>query len=210
MHGAAFREYPCELIVGHARPVPDVSGIEMDKRRSGGRIKSDAATLQAKPGETDLLQRHLGDEEVHRVAKCVLAVTGDPRRAPAQHRVGGGGAVGGDDLDRLLAVDVAIDLPENIEEVTVHHRLILAAPVAQIVIELFERLFVVAALALEGDGQVLVGMGVMEGEGAGFVQRRRIMDRPCAAEQQQQRREARLVAGTRHRPVHRQRSELAR
>jgi hypothetical protein len=48
------------------------------------------------------------------------------------------------------------------------------------VIDLLERFFVVAAVALEGDGEVFVGMGVVEGEGAGFVQRRRIMLRPAA------------------------------
>ena len=67
----------------------------------------------------------------------------------------------------------------------IHRGLVLAAPVAEEVIELLERLFVVAAVALEGDGEVLVGMGVVEGEGAGFVQRGRIMHRAGAGEQQQ-------------------------
>jgi len=46
--------------------------------------------------------------------------------------------------------------------VTIHHGLVLAAPVAEIVIELLQRLFVIAPVALEGDGEVFVGMGVVE------------------------------------------------
>src|ERR1700739_755537 len=84
------------------------------------------------------------------------------RRAAAEHGVGGRRAIGGDDLDRLLAVDVAIDLPGGMEEVTVPHRRLLCAPVAEIVIELFQRGFVIAAVALEGDAQVFAGMGMME------------------------------------------------
>jgi hypothetical protein len=76
----------------------------------------------------------------------------------------------------------------------IHRGLVLAAPVAEEVIELLETLFVVAAVALEGDGEVFVGMGVVEGEGAGFVQRRRIMHRAGAGEQQQ-RRQADPIAG---------------
>ena len=68
---------------------------------------------------------------------------------------------------------------------TIHRGLVLAAPVAEEMIELLERFFVVAAVALEGDGEVFAGMRVVQGEGAGLVQRRRIMNRACACEQQQ-------------------------
>jgi hypothetical protein len=76
---------------------------------------------------------------------------------------------------KLLAVDVAIDFPDDVEEVGVHHRLVLAAPVAEIVIELLQRLFVIAPVALEGDGEVFIGMGVVEGERAGLVLGGRVM-----------------------------------
>jgi hypothetical protein len=114
----------------------------------------------------------------------VLAVARDARGAAAEHGVGGRGAIGGDDLDRLLAADVVIDVPQDVEEVTVHHRFILGAPVAQEVVELLQRAFVVAALALEGDGEVFAGMGVVEGEGAGLVQRGGIVHRSRARQQQ--------------------------
>ena len=120
MDGTSIREHPGELILGHARPVTDAAGIEMDEGRSGGRVEADAATLQAEPRGTDLLQRHVRDVEVHRMAEHVLAEAGHTGRAAAQHGVGGGGAVGGDDLDRLLAVDVAVDFPEDVEQMPIH------------------------------------------------------------------------------------------
>jgi len=99
------------------------------------------------------------------------------RRTAAKHGVGGGGTVGGNDLDRFLGVDVAVNFPEDVEQVTIHHGLVLGAPVPKIVVELLQRLFVVAPIALEGDGEVLVGVGVVERKGAGFVLGGRIVDR---------------------------------
>ena len=79
---------------------------------------------------------------------------------------------------------------------TIHRGLVLAAPVAEEVIELLQRLFVVAPVALEGDGEVFVGMGVVEREGAGFVQRGRVMHRPGSGEEQQ-RSQADVISGLR-------------
>ena len=82
--------------------------------------------------------------------------------AAAEHGVGFGGTVGGDDLDRLLAVNVAIDFPDDIEQMAIHRRLFLGTPVAQEMVELLQGLFVEAAVALEGDGEVFARMGVVE------------------------------------------------
>ena len=204
MHGAAVGEYAGQLIVGHSRPVTNAAGVEMDERRSRCRIESDAATLQAQPGVADLLKRYVRNEEIHGVAEHVLAEAGHPRRTAAKHGVGGGGAVGGNDLDRLLAVDVAVDFPEDVEQVTIHRGLVLAAPVAEIVIELLQRLFVIAPVTLEGDGEIFIGMGVVERKGAGFVQRGRIVDR-SGPRQEQQGCQAEMISGLRQR----QRIELA-
>ena len=203
MHGAAVREHPGQLIVGHPRPVADAAGVEMDERRSGRRVEADAAALQAKPGETDLLKRNVRNVEIHGVAEHVLAEAGHAGGPAPQHGVGGGGAVGGNDLDRLLAVDVAVDFPEDVEQATIHLGLFLGAPVAEEMVELLQRLFVIAPVALEGDGEVFVGMGVVEGKGAGFVQRGRVMHRACSGKEQQGS-QADLISGLR------QRIELAR
>src|SRR5476649_2662273 len=87
---------------------------------------------------------------------------------------------------------------------TIHRGLVLAAPVAEIVVELLQRLFVVAPVTLEGDGEIFIGMGVVERERAGFVERGRIVDRSGSGEQQQ-RRQAETISGLRQR----QRFELA-
>src|SRR5204863_3402274 len=97
--------------------------------RSGGRVEADAASLQPEPGGADLLQRHVRDVEVHRVTEHVLAEARHAGRAAAEHGVGGGGAVGGNDLDRLLAVDVAVDFPDDVEQMPIHRGGVLAAPV---------------------------------------------------------------------------------
>ena len=130
------------------------------------------------------------------MAEHVLAESRDAgvRGAAAKHGIGGGGAVGGDDFDRLLGVDVAVDLPEDVEEMTIHGGLLLAAPVAEKVIELLQRGFVVTAVALEGDGQVFVGMGVMKRQRSCFVERGGIMHR-SRARQQEKRRQADAITG---------------
>ena len=152
MHGASVREHPCQLVVRHARPVADRAGVEMDEGRARGRIEADTAALQAEACGANVFERYAGNVEIHRVAKHVLAKARHAGRTAAEHGVGGGGAIGGDDIDRLLAVDVAIDFPEDVEQTAIHRGLILAAPVAEIMVELFQRLFVVAPVALEGDG----------------------------------------------------------
>ncbi len=80
----------------------------------------------------------------------------------------------------------------------VHHRLVLGTPVAEVMVELLQRRFVVASIALEGDGEVFVGMGVVERKGAGLIRRGRIMDGACAGNQQQ-RGEAETASGFRQR-----------
>src|SRR5437588_6149771 len=117
MDRAAVREDAGELVMRHARPVPDAAGVEMHERRAGGRVEADAAALEAQAGEANLLQRHARNVEVHRMPQHMLAEACHTGGAATEHGVGGGGAVGGDDLDRLLAVDVAINFPEDVKEV---------------------------------------------------------------------------------------------
>src|SRR5436305_10401941 len=117
----------------------------------------------------------------------MLAEARHARGAAAEHGVGGGGSVGGDDLDRLLAIDVAVDFPKDVEEVTIHRGLFLAAPVSKIMIELLQRRFVIAPVALESDSKVFFGVGVVERKRAGLVQRSGIVDRTGSRQEQQAR-----------------------
>src|SRR3954454_15954830 len=90
----------------------------------------------------------------------------------------------------------------------VHPRLVLGAPVAQEVVELLQRRFVIAPVALEGDGEVFAGMGVVEGKRLGFVQRRSVMNR-ARSSKQHERSEADPRSDLHSRMGQRQRSESA-
>ncbi len=164
MHGLAVGEDAGELVAGHARPVADAAGIHVHEGRAGGRIEADAAALHAQPGDTQIRKLGAGDVEIDGLAQHVLAETGDAAAALAQHRVGLRRAIGGDDGDRLLGADFAVNLPQQIEQLRVHARGFVAPPVAQQPVDLFECLRVVAAFALEGDGEHLAGMHMVERE----------------------------------------------
>src|ERR1700737_375607 len=148
MHGAAVGEYAGQLIVGHPRPVANAAGIEMDEGRSRCRVEPDAASLQAKPGVADLLKRYVWNEKIHGVAEHVLAEARHPGRTAAEHGVGSGGAVRGNDLDRLFAVDVAVDFPEDVEQAAFHWGWFLAGPVREMGVDVLQRLFLVTPVTL--------------------------------------------------------------
>ena len=99
--------------------------------------------------------------------------------------VGAGRAVAADHVDRLLAADRAIGLPQQIEQMRIHVGLLFLAPVAHEPVELLQRLVVVAAVTLEGDGDVFAGVDVMEGEGAGVAFGGGVLQRLIGAQQQQ-------------------------
>src|SRR5262249_729322 len=78
--------------------------------------------------------------------------------------------IAADDVDRLLAADVAIDLPQEIDLLRVHLGGLVLAPVAQDPVDLLQRGVVVLAVALVGDGEVFAGVDVMQRNGAGVAQ----------------------------------------
>ena len=185
MHGAAVGEHFGQLVVGHARPVPDRAGIHVHERRAGGRIEADAAALQAQSHFAQFFQIDAGNGEIHRLAGDVIAVLGDAARAGAQHGVGAGRAIAADHFDRLFAADVAIGEPQDVEQLRVHADGFVAPPVAHEPVELLQRGVVVAAVALVGDGDGLAGMKVMKRQGAGVALGRRGLQRVVRAEQDQ-------------------------
>ena len=192
MHGAAVREDARELVMRHARPVAHRADVDMHER---ARIVADAAALQPQARDAQLLDRNAGNLEVDRLAERVLAELGDAARAPAQHRVGGGRAVGRDDVDRLLGLNLARDFPQDVEQLRVHPRLLVVAPVAQEVVELLQAVFVVAPVALEGDRDGVVAVGVLQRDGAGVAVGHDGLQR-VAADHQRKRRKPDRRGGT--------------
>ncbi len=162
VHGLAVGEEVLELGPGHARPGADRTGVEVDEGAAGGRVVADAADLLAHRHGAQLVERNARDEEIHGVALGVLAVLGDAVRLGAQHLVGGRRAIGGDDVDGLAGAHFLVHFPHEVEEARVHLGGLVAAPVAQEMIEFVEAGLDVLTVALEDDARGLLGVGVVE------------------------------------------------
>ncbi len=72
-------------------------------------------------------------------------------------------------MDLLIDPEFALNFPDRIEQLRIHGGGVIGAPVAQEVVELLEAVVVVAAIALEGDGDVVAAMGVVQRDGAGVA-----------------------------------------
>ena len=90
MHRLAIGEQARQLLARHPRPGADIAGIKMHEGGAGGRIEANAADLLAHTDFPQLLQRHAGEIEVHRLAERMLAELRHAAAAAAQHGVGGG------------------------------------------------------------------------------------------------------------------------
>jgi hypothetical protein len=120
-----------------------------------------------------LVDRHVGNVEVHRLAERVLAVFGHGRRARAQEIVGGERAIAADDVDRLARAGALVQLPDRVEQARVHGDGLVAPPVAQEAVELGQGRRNVTTVLLERDRQPFLGVIVVEVERARVRRRRR-------------------------------------
>ena len=184
MYGAPVGEYLDQFFARDARPMADRTSIHVHEGRAGGRIEADAATLQPQADLAQFLQRHAGNIEVHGVAERVLAELGDARGPLAQHGVGRRRAIAAHHVDRRGGADLAIDLPQQVEQMRVHARRLFLAPVAHEPVELLQRGVVVTAVTLVGDGDVFAGVNVMERERARVAFGDRGLQRHAGGEQE--------------------------
>ena len=169
MDGAAVWEQLDQLLARHPRPGADIADVEMHERGARGRIETDAAALRLHGGCAENVQRHARDVEVDGLAERVLAEFCDALAAAAQHVVGRRRTVAADDVDRLFGADVAIDLPQEIDLLRVHLDGFVLAPVAHDPVDLLQRLVVVLTVLFERDGQVFIGVDVVQRNGAGVA-----------------------------------------
>ena len=88
-----------------------------------------------------------------------------------------------------LVSDLAADFPQDVEQLRVHPGLFVVAPVAQEVVELLQAVLVVAAVALERDGDRVVAVGVLQRDRARVAVGDHGLQR-CGADDQAKRGEA--------------------
>ena len=164
--GAAVGEEQGQLRARQARPGAHAVGIEVHERRRRGRVVADPAALADEGRVAQLLHRHVGEMHVHRLAEDVAALARLAADGAAQHVVGAARAVAGDDVDRLGRAQLGVHLPDQIDEVGVHLRRLVLAPVAQDPVDLLHRLGDALAVLHVLDGQRLLGVDAVEGDGA--------------------------------------------
>ena len=155
--------------MAHPRPGAHRADVEVDERAVGLRVPADAAALHLHADRPDLVDRDVGEVEVHRLAEHVLAVLGHRAGAAAQGGVGLGRAVGRDDVDGVLRADGAVGLPHHVEQARVHLGRLVEAPVAQEPVQLLQGGPVVAPVTLERDRGALLGVLVEDRDRPGVA-----------------------------------------
>ncbi len=168
MQRLAVREHAHQFLPADARPMAHIADVQMHEGGTRGWIVPDAAALHPQPDVAQLLQRHAGNEEIHGLAQHVLAFLRHALGAAAQHGVGGRRAIAADDLDIAARTALSIGFPHQVEQARVHLDGLVAAPVAQDVVDLLQPIRHVAAVALVDDLGLLVRVQVVELERADF------------------------------------------
>src|SRR5262249_52003685 len=136
--------------------------IQMHERRARAWIKTNSAALRAQPRSAQLIERNAGNVEIDRLALRVLAELGDPAGFLAKRRIGGRRTIAAHDPDRLFGPDLPMHLPEEVDQMRVHVGRLVLPPIAQQLIDFGQRLLVVAAVDLVGNGEVFVRVNVMQ------------------------------------------------
>ncbi len=148
------------------RPGAHAVRVEMHEGRRRGRVVADAAALADQGGVAQLLHRNVGKGHVGGLAQDMAALAGLPAHGLAQHLVGRLRAIAGDDVDGLGRPQLVVDLPEQVDELGIHLRLLVLAPVAQDPVDVLHRLGDALAVLHVLDGQRLLGVDVVERDGA--------------------------------------------
>ena len=169
--GLSVGEQQSELVARQARPGAYGAGIDVHERRSRRRVVAHAADLADQCGIAHLLQGHVGKHGVDRLARDVLALLGLSADSAAEHLVRLLRAIAADDVDRNLAAEFGVHLPEEIDGPRIHLGRLVLAPVAQEPVELLQGFGVVLAVLLVGDGDGLIRVDVMHRDRARVAER---------------------------------------
>ena len=141
----------------------------MHPGRRSCRVKSHAPRLHAHGDVTDARRADIDEMGVDRLAFHMLGILGDLMRAAAKHRVGLRRTVAGQNVDWLSRTRLAVDLPNDVEEVRIHFCRLVEPPVAHEPVQLVEDRGIVNAIDHVGERAGLVGMPVGKDDGAGVA-----------------------------------------
>jgi hypothetical protein len=155
----AMRPCPEQSTVRRLRS-PAARSAGVDVNEAGCRVVPDAAGAQRQRLYVDRRQRHAGDADVDGPPLQVQAATGDAGAATVQHRIGGGRAIAGNDLERWRAAHALAKRVKQIEQGRVHGRNVAGAEVPQQPVRRVQRVGLVAAGMEVFDGQSLAGVQV--------------------------------------------------
>ena len=145
------REQPRERVAAHAGPVAHRSAVDMHPGRRAGRVESHAPRLHAHRDVTDARRADVDEMGVDRLAFHMLGILGDLMRAAAKHGVGPRRTVAGQNVDRLRRTQLAVDLPDDVEEVRVHFCRLVEPPIAHEPVQLVEDRGIVNAIHHVGE-----------------------------------------------------------
>ncbi len=169
-----------------------------------GRVEADAALLHSHRDVADAVRTDVLEMRVDGAAFHVLRMLCDLPRAPSQHRVRLWRPVAGKDLDRLSRSQLAIDLPDDVEQVRVHLGRLVDPPVPHEPVELIEHRLVVDPVDHKGERAFLADVRVGKDDRArvavgdgGFGRVRR---EPSGEQNRRRRRPRRRPAASR--PLH--------
>ena len=166
MQGFSVREQLDQFLAAHPWPGAHTGDIKMHERRAGFRIITDATALQLHSDGPQFRKLDARDEEIHCPAEHVLALVSLSAACPAQHRVGCRRPVGRDNVDIIAGTRLAIDFPDEIEQARIHFGRLVAPPVPQKPVQLVEAGLIIAAIALEDDLGLFLGVDIIEFERA--------------------------------------------
>ena len=164
-HRLSVREEPRHRVPAHPRPIADRTAVDMHPGRDAGRVKADAAVLHAHGDVADARGADVDEMGVDRLAFHVLRMFGHLPRPAAQHGVRLRRAVCRKNVDRLCRPRLAVDLPDDVEQVGVHLGRLVEPPVAAEPVQLVENRLVIDAVDHERERAGLIGVLVRQYDG---------------------------------------------
>ena len=152
---------------GEARiglPEADPAGVYVDE--PGARVITNAAGALRQSGPAKVLEAASRQRDINRLALDMKAVDGDALAVRMEHRVGGGRAVSGNHLERLVGAESMLDSCQQIEQRRVDGFYFVGAEIAQEVVDAIKLARKVVSILPVSGAQGFAGVQIVEFERA--------------------------------------------